>query len=94
MEIIIQIIIIIFTVKEDRKEGATESSQVVEARLGQPEVGSAFKPAWESLNPCRVGPGWAAAGVGAEVAVGTLPIVETEATSTSYPEQNELNTKL
>lgn len=67
---------------------------VVEARLEQPAVGSALKPAWESLNPRRVGSGWAAAGAGAEVAVGTLPIVETEAISTSYPEQNELNAKL
>lgn len=57
MEIIIQIIIIIFTLKEDRKEGATESSRAVGARFEQPAVGSALKPAWESLNPHRVGPG-------------------------------------
>ena len=30
---------------------------VVEAKLQPPAVGSALKPAWESLNPRRVGPG-------------------------------------
>lgn len=39
--------------------------------------------------------GWAAAAwVGAVVATGILPSMGTEATSPSYPEQNELNAKL
>lgn len=56
-------------------------------------------PGSDPLNPLsaghlgKVGP-TAAAWVGAEVAAGILPNVGTEATSTSYPEQNELNAKV
>lgn len=68
-----------------------------------PHWGSTPKPASRPLKSSlsaerRLPPGavglTAAACAGAEVAFGILPSVGTEATSTSYAEQNELNAKL
>lgn len=62
-------------------------------------VGSALKPALHlfksflsMLPPAKEGL-TGAAWVGAEVVLGILPSAGTEATSTSYPEQNELKAK-
>lgn len=54
---------------------------------------SPFESSFRRLPPGKVGL-TAAAWAGAEVAVGILPSAGMEATSTSYPEQNELNARL
>lgn len=102
MEIIIQIIIIIFTVKEDGKERAVGSFPGSGSQGSSsphwpitPEPASlALKSSSSSGLPPRGVGLTAAAWAGAKVAVGILPSVGTEATGTSHPEQNELNAKL